>query len=127
MSKYRIEVFYRTGSTFGHEDERATLCYSWNNLEIAKKNIQRIKRHHEWYENKHRSYWYGEEKKNIRKPKFVDKKWESALKLLNDDGTETDLVSASWVGHFETLYYAKIIEEEDPELIYRTEEGKYRD
>lgn len=123
MKKYIIEISYRTGNTFGSEDIIEGLGYSWDNLDIVKENLKRIKLHHEWYINKSVHY-ASTNRRKIRKPKFVLKKWNTGIILLNDDGIEMDAIHTFWCGYFETLYYAEIKVSKDPELIYVTDAGK---
>jgi len=49
--KYRIQYNYDTGDSFNNEyGLEKVLEISWNNLEIAKENLQRIKEHYKLYE-----------------------------------------------------------------------------
>lgn len=45
MKEYKIEISYRTGNSFGGEDEISELELTWKNLDIAKENLQAIKEH----------------------------------------------------------------------------------
>ena len=127
VKKYGIEIYYQTGSTFGSSEETSTLDLEWNNLDIIKDNLNRIREHHKWYEDNHGYRIYSErDKSRIKKPKCADAKRYSCIKLLTDDKKELE-ICAFWVGYFETLYYAKVITLEDPELTYITSQGKYKD
>jgi len=80
MTEYRIKISYRTGDSFHNEDTERTLELTWNNLDIAKENLQRIKEHYEMYKgcNNHyskptREQWYEQNKNKVwfvNKPKL---------------------------------------------------------
>jgi len=46
--KYKIEISYQTGNSFGIQDETEILG-EWENLDIAKENLQAIKEHYKLY------------------------------------------------------------------------------
>lgn len=47
--KYQIQYSYSTGDSFGNEDRTSILELSWNNLDVAKKNLKAIKEHYKMY------------------------------------------------------------------------------
>ena len=47
--KYKILIGYQTGDSFGHEDTENYLELEWDNLDIAKENLQYIRDHYELY------------------------------------------------------------------------------
>jgi hypothetical protein len=49
MSKYRIRISYSTGNSFGSHDATDYIELTWNSLDIAKENLQRIKEHYDMY------------------------------------------------------------------------------
>jgi len=49
MVEYRIKISYSTGDSFGSEDTTSYLELTWQNIEIAKENMIRIKEHYEMY------------------------------------------------------------------------------
>lgn len=116
--KYQIKYSYRTGDSFGNSDEESTLDLEWDNLDIAKENLKRIKEHYQYYEAKNVSYIKYEFNKRKAKIKEIlatakDKDWYSeeydfCLILKTDDGKDWK-ISAPWCGYFETLYGAEII------------------
>jgi len=117
--KYRIRVSYKTGDSFNSYDEEAYIEPSWDNLDIAKENLQRIKEHYLWYENKNRQSYRKE--KNIDKPKFIPnegecKKHDFCLPIKIDNGSEFVYSASLWCGYFEELYGAEIVEEKDKNL-----------
>lgn len=80
--------------------------FEWENIEVAKENLKRIKNHYLWY-NSLNGY--------SPKPDFVaeDEPWFSPnakdrLKLLCSDGQEIE-ISPPWCGHFESLITASIV------------------
>lgn len=48
---YKIKISYRTGDTFKTEDTEDVLELDFENVDIAKANLQRIKEHYQQYEN----------------------------------------------------------------------------
>jgi hypothetical protein len=76
--KHTILIDYTTGDSFGHERSEQPLELEWDNLDIAKENLQRIKEHYHFvsaldsYElrySKEKTELLIEENKN--KPWFV--------------------------------------------------------
>ena len=41
--KHKIKYGYQTGNSYGSESEESELEMSWENLDVAKENLQRIK------------------------------------------------------------------------------------
>lgn len=50
MGKYKIKISYCTGNSFGSEDTEDLVELDWDNLDIAKENLQYIKEHYKQYE-----------------------------------------------------------------------------
>jgi len=46
---YKILIEYQTGDSFGSNDTKNYLDLEWNNLDIAKENLQYIQEHYELY------------------------------------------------------------------------------
>lgn len=119
MVKYRIQIDYYTGNSFGSEDLIETLEMVWTDLSVAKDNLARIAEHYRMYDEVERSYMKKRSRdsvlsENKDKPWFVKSKrhgdYESLhqLYLITDDGTPF-MMSAFWCGYFEGLYSAEII------------------
>ena len=51
MAEYRIKISYATGNSFGSEDTTDYLELTWQNIDIAKENLLRIKEHYEMHRN----------------------------------------------------------------------------
>lgn len=122
--KYRIKIDYDTGDTFRHEENVIGFCtLTWDNLDIAKKNLKAIRDQYHLYMLCNKDYNASKEQMNKlmkqaeSKSWWGGKYWEYSLNLLADDGT---LVSESifWTGYFETLNSAEIVinEHEDSEM-----------
>lgn len=118
---YCIKISFETGDSFSSHDEVDTLELKWEDLDVAKKNLKRIREHYEWYGKLHGLFVNPNEYKELKKkrPKFVPKEYDGCIELLTDKG-KTVQISAFWVGYFETLYSAEIIEEpySDSDMIY---------
>ncbi len=118
--KYSILISYKTGDTFKSEDKESYVEGTWENLNIIKQNLKRIKEHYLWY-SETQNHWkyskkqYAELLKN--KPDFVNDKYNWALNLFLDNGQEYQY-STFWCGQFEILYGAKIeeVKEVDEDL-----------
>lgn len=48
---YRIKIEYCTGNSFGSNDEIRCIDLEWQDLNVAKQNLQRIDEHYKQYEN----------------------------------------------------------------------------
>jgi hypothetical protein len=118
--KYLIKAEYRTGDSFKSYDT-SEIMEGWDNLDIAKENLERIKIHYKYYEYKtsnHRLLYSSKSEKKkweefeANLPSFIiiskDYLGYPLLKLLTDDRSEYQLFPP-WCGYFETLYGAEII------------------
>jgi hypothetical protein len=104
---YKIKVEYGTGDSFNSYDEEKILSLFWENIDIAKQNLVRIREHYEWVENDGpQPKWM----KNVKGKQYAEDKFN--ISLLKDNGSE-EKVCASWIGYFERLYGASIVS--DPE------------
>jgi hypothetical protein len=117
VKKYKIHYEYQTGDSFGHHDENGDIEVKWDNLDIAKENLQRIKEHYQYYCELHGSRPYetpnqwgktieGIKTKYRHKPWFVEQ-YDLCLMLKSDEGKEFQYYT-SWCGYFEELYGVKI-------------------
>jgi len=109
--KYNIRIFYRTGDSFGSRNKEMDLDGFWENTEIIKENLKRIKEHYEWYKNKNSSY----SSKKIEKPTWHTNRYDESIKLKTDKGVEYEQ-STYWCGYFESLYGAKAIICSEPDM-----------
>ena len=117
QKKYYIEIYYRTGDSYNTDDETSEVGLSWDNLEIAKANLKRIREHHQWYEAEYGYVYESPGYVKPERPSFTDDKRGHCLSLITDDGNEM-MMSAFWCGHFESLHCAQIKEREDPDMVY---------
>lgn len=53
MPNYTIEITYETGNSFGSREEVDTIGAAWKDLEKAKKALQDIKEHYQYYSSVH--------------------------------------------------------------------------
>lgn len=116
MKKYRIHVRYETGDSFRHYNAEMDIELTWDNLDIAKENLQRIKKHYEWYRDKHCHFF--RHKPSLEKPDFVDDEYDFCLNLKTDEGKEHHYSASTWCDYFSTLYGASIVEEKDESLSF---------
>ncbi len=75
MGKYEIEIDYTTGDSSGHNDIIENLKFDFDNLDIAKENLQRIKEHYEMYNilDDYKIKFNVEIQKHLYKEWFVNK------------------------------------------------------
>ena len=114
--KYKIKYYYRTGDSFHTEDSEELLEYEWEDLEVAKECLKRIKEHYTWYQYTESPRWIDE----VPKPEWHNIKADSITKdmeyhLINiptDNGKEVQFWPP-WCGYFEELYGAEIIGVDD--------------
>lgn len=133
IMQYEIRYDYRTGNTFGSEDLMDQLLGEFPTLEVAQRNLDRIKEHYEFYEK-------IDETKSGR---FSDKSWKELQKEVEsleekrskkdwyykdypngyinlevEDG-KFEKYSIRWCGYFETLYAVRV---KQKDLEYRFHE-----
>jgi ADP-dependent phosphofructokinase/glucokinase len=125
---YKILISYQTGDSFRSYDEEQYLETTWEDIDIAKENLQRIKEHYEWVQS-HGRFSDGPLpiprfiKPRNKKDKIVEHyknpthtqiqfEYEYYIPIKLDDGTE-EICCAFWNGYFQTLYRAKIVSTED--------------
>lgn len=124
---YCIEICYNTGNSFGSHEDRDIIPLSWENIDIAKENLKRIKEHNEFVSELNDSTYKID---NTRpRSEIIDsisnRDWavltneyesESYIKLMKDSGEFTE-VQCFWVRYFESIISAKIIvNDEDIEI-----------
>lgn len=72
--KYKIRVDYSTGDSYGSRDTSDFIELEWDNLDIAKENLRRIKEHYEFYrqENSYTRRYNKDAKDYSDRPWFVN-------------------------------------------------------
>lgn len=108
---YTIEITYQTGDSFGSNEETDIVGYSWDSLDNAKESLQRIKEHYSYYQSKNSRF-----REKVDKPSHY--KDDYSVVIVGNYKDKVEEISAFWCGYFETLYEAKIIEEEDGEMSF---------
>ena len=122
--KHKIKIWYSTGNSFGSEDTSTVLEMEWNNMDVAKANLRRIKEHYICYtvDNDYsgKKGWYFKELSPENKLMYDTKEQQDwyhkskynsyyhSLVLKTDDGKDWQ-ISPSWIGYFESLKEGKII------------------
>lgn len=117
MSKYSIRYDGTTGDSFGSSEMSGNLEVTWDNLEIVKENLRRIRDHYEFYNKQNSHYWQvskdqiaQERVEAAGRPWFVDcvHHFYHSVKLLADNGKEF-VYHAPWCGYFESLGSIKMV------------------
>lgn len=105
--KYKIKVYYETGDSESSSNISDIVEIDWNDLDIAKENLKRIKEHYLWYKEinryrQHKSLEYSEPEwhKGIKE--------DYLFKYVTDEGLEVQM-HCPWIGYFEKLQMAEII------------------
>lgn len=119
---YQIEYSFYAGDSLRSTDYIEVLELEWEDLNIAKQNLKRIKEHWDYYVYSR----YNEDKaKEIeeREPDWLVKHGKypntSSMKLFTDNGHPFQF-SCPWCGWACGLYGAKIITKPDLELEFTT-------
>lgn len=127
---YKIKIDYTTGDSYNTEDTSDVLELTWNNLDVAKDALRRIKEHYKMNRTIDRSYSRKEIeaviKDNLTKDWFVleklvkdvidEHKAKYCIKLKNDAGNVVQF-RCFWCGHFESLHSASIVSD-DSDMIF---------
>jgi hypothetical protein len=106
----KIKIDYETGDSYSHQDVTEILEMEWQNLEIAKENLRRIKEHYLWYDYKNSFSWRRESLEAVPQPVWHNGKNENVIIIKLDDGSDFQM-GAFWCGYFETLHGASIIQD----------------
>lgn len=114
-NKYAILIHYETGDSLGTEEREDFLDGRWENEDVIRENICRIKEHFDWYANK--NYMSGGYRSlngftETPEPEWHKGEYENTIILFTDDGTPYKQ-SAFWCGYFKTLYGAKAVKKEE--------------
>ena len=104
---YRIKIDYKTGNSFGSQDETDFIEYEWTNLDKAKESLKRIKNHNEF--DKENSNCYTKPKVEIPEGVIWDNEYRMIMLELVDDDGNVFKYSPFWIGYFERLYCAEIV------------------
>lgn len=123
MKRYCIKADYITGNSYSQETIKDyQIELTWDNLDIAKENLQRIKEHHKFYRRLHNWDTRSETKDKILlsaidKPWFADNGvkdkygymdiYEYVVILKTDEGEDYQY-HVPWNGYFESLQRARI-------------------
>ncbi len=129
---YEILVNFSDGDSFGNWDSSEYLNLNWKNKEVARKNLQYIKEHHEMYKETEDVYRKGilEEvrEKYKNKPWYREKAGSDDTEsgrlfliqhslFLEDDNGNKVTQSAFWHGYFERLQSCEIVEGKNEDRI----------
>ena len=118
---YKIKISYTTGNSLDSEKATDLLELTWENLDVAKANLKRIRQHYLFYmvddTGGKNSYWFNsmtpEEKIMYEQREQLDwyckgKNFHYSIILKTDYGNNYQ-ISPFWVGYFEILHSAEII------------------
>jgi hypothetical protein len=108
--RYTIEIEYQTGDTFQTYETSDDVGITWENLEVAKAALERIKVHHEAYEKADGWGSTSEHREAFTKvPGYVE---GYSISLPLDDGSEHKTFTF-WHGYFEHMQSAEIVPAKD--------------
>jgi hypothetical protein len=108
--RYEIIINYDTGDSFSNTPNNTlSLVEEWNNIEIAKENLKRIKEHHDAYKEINGWTRSNKEWEDYSKERWFSKDFaEHRIILLKDDETTYSESTSGWIGYFETFNHATI-------------------
>lgn len=104
---FTIEIDYTTGDSFGSERTKETIDHEWYSLDIAKKNLLRLKNYQDFVE-KHTDI-YTKPECEIPEGVIWEDKYRVLLFEVVTDSGDTITISPFWNGYFETIHSAEII------------------
>ena len=109
---YSIEITYDTGDSFEERpNQKEILELTWEDLSVAKDNLQRIKEHYIFYEKLKGTDYKQKDKvaKDMARQRWgVNHDPPGCLILSTDDGKDWQ-IHAYWIGYFERLRGAEIV------------------
>jgi hypothetical protein len=118
---YTIKIDYSTGNSFGSHKEQCCIDFCWKTIELAKKNLHRIKEHYYFYLDMNSNSYPYKTKSDLEKilKEAAKKPWFNSEKLFGDydtsslylelDNGQSHLYRAFWCGYFERLNNASIV------------------
>lgn len=112
--KYTIKIEYTTGNSFNSERLSENLEFEWQNIEMAKANLKRIKNHYEFY----MEYNNTHKKPDVTLLEGViwnDKYRSICLELINDERKPFSFGNF-WTGYFETLHSIEVVAVVDEDM-----------
>lgn len=132
--KHQIKIFYTTGDSFHSEDTSNILELDWDNLDVAKENLKRIKEHYICYkvdtDYGGKNGWFYKSlspEEKLMYDKRTEQSWyctyngygsnskdgyHYSVKLKTDNGNDFQ-ISSFWIGYFEHLNSAEIISKDN--------------
>lgn len=120
--KYIIRIKYETGDSYKTSVKKNNLEIKWGDIESAKKALQYIKEHHIFYQVTNESWKIPSKARLDYLESCKDKAWYvesnpyTSIKLYTDKNKVWQ-ISPFWIGTFECLLKAKILEDKSS-LIY---------
>lgn len=106
---YTIQIYYKTGNSFGSHDETDTIGYSFETREEARIVLSYIREHYTMYCDLEYTYKKVKDeiiKQNEYKPWFIKDQYDGYKYGIQYKDRRIDCF---WCGYFESLYNAKII------------------
>lgn len=134
MKKYSIVITYDTGNSFHkeHDVERKIEKIEWDRLDKAKQALKDLEEHYFCVHVITKEFNAGSEDRENAEENAKNSLWCSDISekgigrglwhheiMLEDDDGERHSVSCFWVGYFESMVGADIIENRDHELSFR--------
>ena len=111
---YQIKIAYTTGNSFNTENREEIFDeLEWENLDVAKENLKRIKEHYDWYCSlTHCHFWEKKEKPEWHNVNAEHTEGHNLINLITDDGKDFQFWPF-WIGYFESLNYVEIVTKKD--------------
>jgi hypothetical protein len=117
---FSIKIVKQSYDSFSSEIVEDLIDYEWKNIETAKKALQMIKEHHEFYRRADRSYGARTETTELAKtrPWFSDTidvlDWDYQITLpVDDEEVHSRTFVVNWVGWGSDLMSASVMIKSD--------------
>lgn len=105
---FDILIAYRTGNSFGSHRTEDNLDLPVESLDIAKENLQRIKKHHEIHDKLRNLSRYNPRDEKIEIPDFYVEETDGIIFKIDEQRTH-QMDYPFWIGHFERIENAEIV------------------
>ena len=118
---YKIKYTYQTGDSFHTEERENTLEFEWEDINIVKECLKRIKEHYKWYQSVENTYSFRHEEikipiwHNVSVPSHMKASEHCLMNIPMDNGKEVQFWPP-WCGYFEYLHGAEIITEGNTDM-----------
>lgn len=116
---YTIEIYYRTGDSFGSEETTDTVGCTWKDKDLARQALSDIKAHYNIF---HSSEYNPKANRKASQKEWYSSEYSSSCLMVVTDSGVKQRISTFWLGYFESLLEAKVVNDEDDKDVFVPEE-----